>query len=72
MQQNEAPKFGIMSGFGTYKNNSELKNQEKSAPVIKETGFVQKTYFANSMHRRDDDKDENDSEDESEDEQVDK
>ena len=48
---------------------SDLKNMEKSAPVIKETVFVHKTYYANSMHRLDD---EEDSKDDMEDDQEEK
>ena len=49
LQQNDSPSFGNM--------NIASKNMDKSAPVIKETVFVDKTYFANSMHRLDDDED---------------
>ena len=55
LQQNDPPSFGNMNIAS--KNFSEVKNMDKSAPVIKETVFVEKTYFANSMHRLDDDED---------------
>ena len=55
LQQKDSPSFGNMNIAS--KNFSEVKNMDKSAPVIKETVFVEKTYFANSMHRLDDDED---------------